>query len=50
MELSPGVTVLAMVLDSFSGRRFLDVDVKRNMEGVLLSLNRWIGGVESNNG
>ena len=40
------MTVLAMVLDSSSGRRFLDVDVKRNMEGVLLNLNRWIDGFE----
>jgi very-short-patch-repair endonuclease len=30
--------------------RFLDVDVKGNMEGVLLSLNRWIDAFELNNG
>ncbi len=35
-------------LESYGIRviRFLDVDVKRNMEGVLLGLNRWIDGFE----
>ncbi len=27
--------------------RFMDIDVKRNMDGVLLGLDRWIDGFES---
>ena len=29
--------------------RFLDIDVKRNMDGVLLNLDRWIDGFELKN-
>jgi len=29
--------------------RFMEIDVKRNMDGVLLNLDRWIDGFELKN-
>ena len=29
--------------------RFMDIDVKRNMDGVFLNLDRWIDGFELKN-